>query len=593
MIVLLLFGGYTLYWPWLLWSHPQANQWALGIDVSAVALSIIGLYWLCTRPRTNKRWHAALVGGLAGCCFFFSTFGWLWLDPTHTAWLYTQGDLSQHHLAWEIYRQEPFAWPLGRIDGLRHPVGSSLFFTDAMPLFALLLKPFDALLPEPFQYQGILYLLNWILMGASTAWFVFLCTQQRIVWLLSATMMLSLPALGMRFPHDTLTTQWLLVVSIGWLIERNTSSVTAPPRMGRWLILIGLATLTHFYLCTMVLALATTDLLKAWVSDQCLSTKKLATHLLTMMLVVLVCMWLAGGLSITPSHASDKLNAGRWSADALTLINPTWWSEWLPNTPIIKEQYEGAAYLGLGFLLMLGVLSIQYVRAKSTPWPLKHSQWLWGICLAALIFSAGLMPATFGQTLADWSVLKPLKLHGIFRACGRFAWMIHYAIALVTLMVLAQKKSKHAVWLLCLFAGIQLHDVQPVTRYLVSQKISTKKPKEPLYTHQVWDTVLKGKKHIELVPAAGCPGKFIPWLPLTLLASEHDVTINAGYVARINRRAWQDYCADQKVEPAETRADKQDTVFFVSDEQQHAFADQDQFACTMLEGIRVCTPKPD
>lgn len=510
---------------------------------------------------------------------------------THVAWLYVQGDLSQHHLAWEVYRHEPFGWPLGRIDGLRHPVGSSLFFTDAMPLFALILKPFSPLLPEPFQYQGILYLLNWVLMGAATAWFVFLCTQQRVIWLLSAAMMLSLPVLGMRFPHDTLTTQWLLVAGMGFFAERSLSSPLKAPNIKSWLLLVAISALTHFYLCAMVLALASADLFKAHVTDRCLSKKQLLGQWCGLLVVVVLCMWVAGGLSITPGHASDKANAGRWSADVLTLINPTWWSKWLPNTPIIKDQYEGAAYLGLGLFLLASVLLLKYSIKKDVPKPLKGSAWLWLFCVAAFVFALGLMPSSFGHTLADWSMLEKLKLHGVFRACGRFSWLLCYAVAFMSLMVAAHQKSKHTVWLLCVLVCLQLHDIQPVTRYLVSQKISTKSPKHPFYVDQAWDKLLQGKKHIELVPAAGCPGKFIPWLPLTLLATEHDVTINAGYVARINRKQWQDYCARQQSESIEARANKHDTVFFVSEEHQKDFADKSQFQCQMLEGVRVCSPK--
>ncbi|MDO9121584.1 MAG: DUF6311 domain-containing protein, partial [Anaerolineaceae bacterium] len=79
-----------------------------------------------------------------------SGFGLLWflllyesapLYPTNVGWIYSAGgDTFQHQLGWEWFRQEPWRFPLGRIDAYGFPYGTTIVFMDSIPLFAIFFK---------------------------------------------------------------------------------------------------------------------------------------------------------------------------------------------------------------------------------------------------------------------------------------------------------------------------------------------------------------------------------------------------------------------------------------------------------------------
>lgn len=132
------------------------------LHVDAIAIGLLGLAlaalapWACRPPPAAS----LLAGALVGALVCLRIFGWAVLDPTATGWV-LQGDLAQHYVGWAFFRDEAWQWPPGAIAGLGYPVGTSVFYTDAHPLLAFLFKPLSGLLPRPFQYIGLTYLLNW------------------------------------------------------------------------------------------------------------------------------------------------------------------------------------------------------------------------------------------------------------------------------------------------------------------------------------------------------------------------------------------------------------------------------------------------
>lgn len=80
------------------------------------------------------------------------------------------GDPATHWLGWQFFRQAPLLqWPLGANRAYGMEIGSSIVFTDSIPIMAFIFKPFSAWLPETFQYIGIWVLLCFMLQ-AYFAW---------------------------------------------------------------------------------------------------------------------------------------------------------------------------------------------------------------------------------------------------------------------------------------------------------------------------------------------------------------------------------------------------------------------------------------
>ena len=110
-----------------------------------------------------------LIPALLGTLAFLWISGGGILSPTHIGWL-TGGDPAQHFIGWQFFREAPLLQsPLGANSDFGMEIGSSLIYTDSLPLLAFLFKPLRALLPQPFQYMGLWMLVCFILQ-AVFAW---------------------------------------------------------------------------------------------------------------------------------------------------------------------------------------------------------------------------------------------------------------------------------------------------------------------------------------------------------------------------------------------------------------------------------------
>ncbi|MBV8378621.1 MAG: hypothetical protein JO279_16615, partial [Verrucomicrobia bacterium] len=76
-------------------------------------------------------------------------------NPASVTWL-CGGDYGTQFLGWHFYRNEPL-WqlPFGLVRSYGEQRGSSLVYTDSIPLFAFIFRPFSPALPHYFQYVGL------------------------------------------------------------------------------------------------------------------------------------------------------------------------------------------------------------------------------------------------------------------------------------------------------------------------------------------------------------------------------------------------------------------------------------------------------
>ena len=106
------------------------------------------------------------IAGLAiGGAFFLAVAGPRMVTPTAVDWA-MQLDWRIHFLGWHIFRGEPWSWPPGALSGFLHaPSGTSIGYTDSIPLVAIPLKAVEGWLPLPMQYLGAWMLVCFALQG--------------------------------------------------------------------------------------------------------------------------------------------------------------------------------------------------------------------------------------------------------------------------------------------------------------------------------------------------------------------------------------------------------------------------------------------
>lgn len=163
------------------------------------------------------------------------------------------GDAATNVAGWLFFVQDDWHFPLLHSARLNAPEGTSIAFTDSIPLVALFLKPFKSLLPEGFHYFGLWHAFCYLLQ-AWAAVFVMrsLNVHHLPAVLLAAGFALTWPALSHRLGHIALMTHGLLLIALG-LYFRGL-------RIGKWrfvrtstafIALTCIALLIHPYLLAM------------------------------------------------------------------------------------------------------------------------------------------------------------------------------------------------------------------------------------------------------------------------------------------------------------------------------------------------------
>ena len=209
--------------------------------------------------KISGAWWSILLGFLA---FLLITGGKI-LWPTNTDWLMMEGDPAQHWLGWQFFRYSPLLqWPMGANPDFGMEIGSSIVFTDSIPLLAFIFKPLSAFLPDTFQYMGLWILICFSLQSFFAWKLLSLFTQDKWLPLIGSVFFTIAPVCLWRLAiHNALFSQWILLAGLYFYFTKNFSIV-------RWIGLLAVAALIHAYLLLMVLAIWSADLIqRCWLKQ--------------------------------------------------------------------------------------------------------------------------------------------------------------------------------------------------------------------------------------------------------------------------------------------------------------------------------------
>jgi uncharacterized protein DUF6311 len=521
---------------------PEAKDILLpGVSTDAIVVAVAGLFLLVVGLRHRSR-RAGLsntsivaLGALCGTLFFARDFGTALLDPTNIAWVLS-GDWAQHYSGWALFRNSPWAWPPGLMPQLWFPIGTSIVYTDSLPLLAMPLKAVSALLPDNFQYIGATFLLNCLLQGVFGALLTSRADRRPLSIVVGAMFFLLAPIFLRRWVHDTLMFQWVILAA-AWMYF-------LPARIERlglgWIVLAGVAALAHPYIAVMTLGIEAAWVIRIMCDSRNTFRRALAIFLASSSTTAAL-WYLSGAFLIHENDSGGGVKLGRFSFNLLGFINPLGYSRWLPDLPYFSDQYEGFAYLGVGVLIAALVAVALAVRGKGmhrnvTLWPLA-------IVSVALLILAASSVVTIGRiVLLDYSMGQGWV--DVFRSSGRFVWPAYYLCVLASLWVVLRGLGEPwgiRVLLLCLF--LQIADFSIAHAVLGDLRFQAHvEPKDAELRDDRWGDIAQGKKHLTLLPPKACGHQAGGYLPFVLLAAQYHLTLNGGYLARWDSQATHSYC---------------------------------------------------
>lgn len=417
----------------------------------------------CQRGRPTRR-RGVVPDSLAvtalvavAVALFFWRFGWHVLDPLSTQWCLTGGDTAMSQIAWRSLQIEPWHMPPGKICNYGAPLGSSIALVDGIPVIAIPAKLCFAWLERPWQYLGVWLLVAHVLQAVASWVLLGRILTDRLQRFLGSIMFLLMPAFCLRWGHIALSTHGLLLLALAFYRSASPRRLSRP-----WLALVAIASLVHPYLLAMVLVIGA-----AWLMRGVLVTREVRWTWAVVTVVlgagIALTSWWASGMFVYGLGANELVGGyGRFSLNLNSLVNPAGYSRFLkPLTYVNDDQWEGFAYLGLGYLgtwlFALGAVVTGRIKLSALKghWPLIL------VMVCCLVFALSNKIALNDRYILTTSiphVAEPLTR--AFRASGRFVWLLVYAGSAFAFWVLARAFPRRwiSAWL-TLALALQVADV--------------------------------------------------------------------------------------------------------------------------------------
>ncbi len=468
--------------------------------------------------------------GLIGVLLFLLIYGYKILDFTYVDWLFEEkvSDLFQAQIGFEFFRRSSWKFPLGSYNSYPYPSGTSIVFTDSIPLIAIFFKLFKHILPDNFQYFGLWGLICFFLQGfLSSILLKNFIHNNKLILLISPVYICSTNILWRLFRHSSLGGQWIILLAlIAWIYRKKLNNLQT---VFVWSAITALSVLIHVYFLVMIGIMMCGCLL-----ENILTTKKLKWSIITFCSAVfctLLSFYIIGGFEIANSVSDEGV--GIYSMNLNALFNSFGYSTFFRSFPSNFGQYEGLQYLGAGMILLL-FLVICNINIKDIKNILKKDniKKIIPISIVILILTIiALSPIVVinTKTILDYSHITFItKILGIVRSTGRFFWSVWYMIVTAIFVFLYQKyKNSRKIYFIFGFCVvIQMLDIVPSIPYsneaLKGQYIYDNELSSP-----IWEELSTKAKHVVLMTEGTYGHEKLAWY-----AAKNNMTMNIGYFSR-------------------------------------------------------------
>jgi hypothetical protein len=448
------------------------------------------------------------------------------LRPTNIAWL-EHNDPRVHQTGWEFFRNSDWSFPLAANPDFGLEYASSVLLSDSNILLALAFKPFDGLLPEPFQYFGWWLLLCVVLQ----AWFgwklVGLITSAFWPRLLATSFFAFAPPMIWRLQgHANLAAHFLILAGLYLALRPRESR-----RWGAWALLVVVSSLVHAYLLVMVLVLWLADV--GWSVVEGRPLTEALRELATVGVVLAITMWQAGYF-LVPDGAL-AWGFGYYRMNLVAPFDAAGWSYMLPTLPTGPGDYEGFNFLGAGGLLLSAAGLPILLRDRTMLMRLLEKNALIGLALFGL--TAFALSNRIGIAHSEFAYPIPQSVENVaslLRSSGRLFWPVYYILLLLIVFVIVRHfRSSVAITMLALALVVQVADTSAgwldIRRGLMVEPApSWATPLEDDF----WDEAAAEYNAVRIIPPQnGHPD----WKTFSDYAARHGLATDGAYLVRASR----------------------------------------------------------
>ena len=466
---------------------------------------------LQVRLLKYRRIIIIFIAGLLGIVSFIACYGIDVLNFTNDTWLLaSERDLRAHYIGWEFFRQSDWHFPIGMMDGIIYPRLISIIYTDSIPLFAIIFKIFSAFLPSTFQYFGLWGLLCFVLQGVCAAYIITRYNQNIIFNLIAVEFFILSPTLMQRlYYHTELSAHFLILLAFIIWLNRDRFDKWYKKCIA-WSILLALAASIHIYFIPMIVIIMTSGLIY-----DAINKHQILTPIISWIIPVIVAfiVLILLGAFATQRDLGSEGGLGTFGANLNTLFNSQEWSGIVPALPVATNgQYEGYSYLGLGIFILLFICLIKLIFSRKKLKQNFNFAWLISIlfCIIATLLCAWGPVITLGDQVL-FEIPYPsfvISILDMFRANGRFMWIIVYMILIFIFIFIArwigEMKKTHIILLtigLPILLALQIVDLYPILslRYGVGSEKKYESEDYNSLQSPIWEKMAPNYEHIEMM----------------------------------------------------------------------------------------------
>lgn len=504
----------------------------------------------------DKRLLLFSAGTILGAVLFFIVYGFKVINPTYDDWIFSRGgDPVQHYLGWKFYRQSDLHFPVGLIDGLNGDGQTSFMFTDSIPLFAMFFKILSPVLPETFQYSGLWGLFCFCMMGGISSLLLRHFNKNAAFCLMGSVVFIISPTVNQRmFGHEGLAAHWIIATAILLWVNHNRKWKHKATPFILWSALGMISVLVHIYFLPMIYAVmlgyALTDIIQ---------NKKIMHSVICCVstaITAIFTMFVIGAF-----HGKGSITAGGlgiYSANYNSLFNPLDFSKFLKNLSSYEGQYEGYGYLGLG-IIAAGIIAlvILFFISEDKIHSLKDlkteisGRYRIIIPISAVVAVSVFMAASPVGTLNEkviYTINYPKIITAalsIFRASGRFIWIVDYIIYTAVFAVIAKSgKPKTIIFITALCMCIQIFDLSDMISS--NHKKFTKTREYVSVLDDSLEEIAYGTNEIVFLPL---PEDFNAYFKMYFTfgeyASRYNMKLSSFYTARPDYDALSEYAGNE------------------------------------------------
>jgi len=472
-----------------------------------------------------------LTGLILGGLVFLSIFNITIINPSYDDWLLLEdvgsGDTKFHYYGWLAYRQEGLQFPIGKIVSIGYPQ-TSVVFTDSIPLLAIILKPFNKILPTPFQYFGIWILICYMLMGHFSFKLLALYSQKIYYLIPSSLFFILSPIMTQRFicSHISLMAHFLIIASFYLFLKKKEKK-----DLLKWFLLLSSSLLTHLYLYALIffifLFYSITIIKKN-------NLFKILCYLVLISICQFFLIYISGYFIGTTNSgiASGGNEFGLCSSNLNSLINPLNYSRVLKSMmlPIKTPDIYVFNYLGLGIIVGLLIAITLSFFTRTFKRLFFKNFWLIFSSLILGFFSLSNKIRLNRNILFEYNIPNFFTFLTQFVATARFLWPLYYLVFLFIFITFAKLKKNSLfaiiILILLIFQTYELSSIyQEVTQYSLKEHTYNN-----LYLKMTfWEEVSKANSELSLIDLTD---NLPDYQEFTIVAIKYNLKISNVRLAR-------------------------------------------------------------